>query len=174
MTYKDELIAANNMLAADPQRVFLGYGITRGRAGGTLRDVPAAQLIEMPVAENLMVGAAIGLALRGRKPVVYFERFDFVLNALDAIVNHLDALPKISRGEFSPAAILRIVVGNGMKPLFTGHTHTRNHASALELLVGFPVYTISESDDVGPAYALAVHFLAEGKSSALIEYKDLI
>jgi pyruvate/2-oxoglutarate/acetoin dehydrogenase E1 component len=114
-------------LAADPLVRFVGYGVRiGGRAQGTLKNVPDSQLIEMPVAENLMVGFAIGLALKGLKPVVFIERFDFILNALDAIVNHLDKIETISRGEFKPAMILRIVVGNKSKPLFTGETHTQD------------------------------------------------
>src|ERR1700730_8083640 len=112
MNYKKELTAAMDSLAQDPLVRFVGYGISIGKAMGTLKNVAPAQLIEMPVAENLMVGFATGLALKGLKPVVFFERFDFILNALDAIVNHLDKIKTISRGEFNPTMILRIVVGN--------------------------------------------------------------
>lgn len=97
ITYKGELSRAMGQLATDPKVCFLGYGIKYGRAMSTLSGVSEEQLIETPVAENLMVGLAIGLALKGRRPVVFIERCDFLLNALDAIVNHLDKIEKIGR-----------------------------------------------------------------------------
>jgi pyruvate/2-oxoglutarate/acetoin dehydrogenase E1 component len=173
MNYKQSLTAAMSALAADPARLFIGYGLTHGRAAGTLAGVPAAQLLETPVAENLMVGLAIGAALRGRKPVVYFERADFVLNAMDAIVNHLDKLATISRGEFTPGVILRITVGNTEKPLFTGATHTQDVTAALRCLVTFPVLTLLHTDAIASTYALAAQATENGQPCAVIEYKDL-
>jgi len=174
MTYKQALIAANAALASDPARLFIGYGMSHGRAGGTLPGVAPAQILETPVAENLMTGLAIGAALRGRKPVVYFERSDFVLNALDAIVNHLDKLALLSRAEFTPAVILRLVVGNREKPLFTGATHTQDFSFALREMVSFPVWPIYHPDRVADIYSLAARSVESGQSVALIEYKDFM
>jgi pyruvate/2-oxoglutarate/acetoin dehydrogenase E1 component len=173
MTYKEELTAAMDSLAKDPLVRFVGYGISIGKAMGTLKNVPAKQLIEMPVAENLMVGFSIGLALKGLKPVVFFERFDFILNALDAIVNHLDKIKNISRGEFNPTMILRIVVGNRNKPLFTGETHTQDFEESLKRLVTFPVVHLPNPSYIQPEYAFAHTSLAD-HSTAIIEYKDMI
>lgn len=173
-SYKDQLTAANTELAADPRTIFLGYGITKSHALGTLKNVSPAQLLEMPVAENLMVGAALGLSLAGRLPVVYIERCDFLLNALDAIVNHLNAIPITSRGEFRPAVILRIVVGNREKPLFTGHTHTQDFSEALRSMVDFPIWTLHTAERVSSFYGYARREQLAGTSTALFEYKDLI
>lgn len=161
-------------LAADPDRLFIGYGLRHGRAGGTLAGVPESQIIETTVAENLMVGLAIGLSLRGKKPVVYFERADFLLNALDAIVNHLDKIAHESRGEFNPAVILRIVVGNKTKPLFTGSTHTQDLSQALIKLVNFPVGCLAGGAAIEERYRIAAQRQTDGLSTALFEYKDLI
>jgi pyruvate/2-oxoglutarate/acetoin dehydrogenase E1 component len=127
----------------------------------------------MPVAENLMVGFAIGLALKGLKPVVFIERFDFILNALDAIVNHLDKIETISRGEFKPTMILRIVVGNKSKPLFTGETHTQDFTDAFHRLVTFPVVRLQCNSQIQYQYRDA-HERLHRFSTALIEYKDLM
>jgi len=173
MNYKTQLTAAMTALAADPARLFIGYGLTHGRAAGTLSGVPTAQLLETPVAENLMTGLAIGAALRGRKPVVYFERADFVLNAMDAIVNHLDKLATLSRGQFTPGVILRITVGNMQKPLFTGATHTQDVTYALRALVSFPVLTLHHADAILSTYQLAAQATENGQACAVVEYKDL-
>lgn len=174
ITYKEALTQTNAKLASDPNTRFLGYGLQKGRALGTMKGVADTQIIETPVAENLMLGLAIGLSLRGMKPVVFIERMDFILNALDAIVNHLDKVNEISHGEFSPAVIIRIVVGNKNKPLYTGITHTQDFSEALRNMVSFPVLQLKTSDDVFNAYRLAEDNSSNGISTILIEYKDLV
>ncbi len=173
-SYKGELTDAMESLARDPLVRFVGYGVKiGGRAMGTLKNVSDSQLIEMPVAENLMVSFAIGLSLKGLKPVVFIERMDFILNALDAIVNHLDKIETLSHGEFKPTMILRIVVGNRQKPLFTGKTHTQDLTPALKSLVSFPVIPLHDASEIAFQYQAAHRHLG-ANSTALIEYKDLL
>lgn len=172
MTYKESVSLAMTNLASDPQRRFIGYGIKFGRAMGTMKEVPENMLVETPVAENLMVGLAIGISLTGFKPVVFIERMDFILNALDAIVNHLNAAKTISRGEFSPAVIIRVVVGNKTKPLFTGATHVQDFSAALASLVGFPVIVVEQGYQFAPSYERAAKMQDAGESSIVVEYKD--
>ena len=175
MTYKEQLTLAMDNLAADKATRFIGYGVKiGGRALGTLKNVPDAQLIETPVAENLMVGLATGLSLAGLRPVVFIERMDFILNALDAIVNHLGAAQRISRGQFRPAAILRVVIGNRHKPLYTGPTHVQDFTEAVRLMVDFPVVRLTEAGQIAPAYFEAHEALWRGRSTMLVEHKDLL
>jgi pyruvate/2-oxoglutarate/acetoin dehydrogenase E1 component len=174
ISYKDELTKAMESLAQDPLVRFVGYGVKiGGRAGGTLKNVSDSQLIEMPVAENLMVGFAIGLSLKGLKPVVFIERMDFWWNASDAIVNHLDKINQISHGEFNPTMILRIVVGNRNKPLFTGATHTQDYSPSLRAAVSFPVINLGSASQIKASYQFAFVAL-DRHSTALVEYKDLM
>lgn len=174
MTYKDSLASAMAALALDEKVRFVGYGVKYGRAGGSLAGIPDDRLVECPVAENLMAGLATGLSLAGFRPVVYYERFDFVLGAADAIVNHLDKLETLSRGEFKAGVILRVVVGNRRKPLFTGATHTQNFSEAFALILQMPVVEITEPAAVGPLYARAYQDMRLGKSTMLVEMKDLL
>ena len=174
MNYKEELILANANLALLPSVKFIGYGLQKGRALGTLKDVNEEKIIEMPVAENLMAGFAIGLALQKYLPIVFIERMDFILNALDAIVNHLDKIREKSNGEFAPAVIFRCVVGNYSKPLFTGVTHTQDHSEALRKMVSFPVIQIMNAQEISRAYEIATLNSKSGISTILVEYKDLI
>lgn len=175
MTYKEALTEAMTELARDPATCFVGYGVRYGRAMGTLANVSEAQLIETPVAENLMVGLATGLALMGRRPVVFIERMDFLLNAADAVVNHLDKIAMMSRGEFKPAVIIRCVVGNRNKPLFTGETHVQNFTEAFaEMTRTIPVWSMGSAESVTLSYERAQKIAQTGQSSMLIEYKDLL
>jgi pyruvate/2-oxoglutarate/acetoin dehydrogenase E1 component len=174
LSYKDFLIEMNSELARLPNSVFIGYGLKKGRALGTLKHVPEDQIIEMPVAENLMIGFAIGLSLKGFVPVVFIERMDFILNALDAIVNHLDKVKEKSNGEFGPAIIIRCIVGNKHKPLYTGITHTQDHSEALRKMISFPVIQLKDKNEIKRSYESAIESLKNKESTILVEYKDLI
>jgi len=174
MSYKGEISAAMAKLSQDNGNRFIGYGLKHGFAGGTLNDVPQSQIIETPVAENLMAGIAIGQSLAGLLPVLYFERFDFVLNAADAIVNHLAAAEAISRGEFEPAVIIRAVVGNRRKPLFTGRTHTQDFSAAFCAMVDFPVVRLGEQTNIAEVFTAARTAQLRGESTLVVEYKDLL
>lgn len=174
ITYKGELTRAMKLVAADPRARFIGYGLLAGRALGTLKEVPAPQLIETPVAENLMMGLAIGLSLRHLRPLVFIERADFLLNALDALVNHLAKIEVISHQEYTPTALVRVVVGNRTKGLQTGATHTQDFSDAVQLLCpNIPVYKLGDAAEIVPAYERALASL-DRQSAILFEYKDLL
>lgn len=172
MTIKDHISAAMQKLSEDPAVCWVGYNVRYGRAAGTLEGISEDRLYEMPLSENLMTGAAIGMSLDGRIPVVYFERCDFVLCALDAIVNHLDVMAQLSDGQHKPACIIRIVVGNSKTPLFTGITHTRDHSEALKHLVSFPVINLWWSTNIVGEYEAALARAKQGISTILVDYKD--
>ncbi len=172
LSYRGALAHAMKLLGQDPLVRICGYGLKVGHDKGSFSEVPEEQLCEFTVAEGLMTSAAIGMSLMGLKPLVLFERFDFIVNAMDAIVNHLDAAEIISKGEFHPTCILRIVVGNSQKPLFTGHTHTRDHSEALSKMVRFPVWRVRTAEEVLTAYEMAYKNLSI-HSTAIVEYKDL-
>jgi pyruvate/2-oxoglutarate/acetoin dehydrogenase E1 component len=179
--YKNALTAAMTDLALDARMRIVGYGLTqpvsaglKAGAAGTLIGVPMAQRVEGMTAENLMVGLAIGLSLKGYKPVVFFERADFLLCSLDAIVNHADKMSQMSQAQFNPAIIFRVVVGNRTKPLYTGVTHTRSYVEAMRHMVGFTVFDLDREDPslVLAAYASAKHRQDLGVSTMIFERKD--
>lgn len=174
MTYKETITKAMTEIGKNPLAQFCGYNTRFGKAAGTLSGVPEDQLNEFPLAENLMMGAAIGMSLTGWIPVVYFERMDFVLIALDAIVNHLAKLNELSEGFHRPACIIRCVVGNRKTPLFTGATHTQNFSEAIRNMVTFPVIELTRKEDIQFEYGKA-YFRAtmQKQSTMLVEFKDL-
>lgn len=174
--YKEAIHRAMLDLSEDKTVRFIGYNVRYGgKAMGTLEGVQESQLVEMPVAENLIVSAGIGMALAGLRPVVYIERFDFLLNAMDAIVNHLDKFKTISYGEFSPTVIIRTVVGNSLKPLYTGATHTSNYAVPFARMVSFPVQEIMSEADIANWYSVAKLRLDKNLGPMLlVEFKDLM
>lgn len=174
MNYKAHLKEAMTQLGSDPKTIVVGYNTSShgGNAAGSLSGFPQDRIEEMPLAENLMSSVAIGLSLEGWIPVVWIERMDFVLIALDSIVNHLDKIGELSEGLHKPACIIRVCVGNTQVPLFTGSTHTQCFTKAIRKMVKFPVVSLFKCADILPAYRNALAIAKEGHSTMIVERKD--
>ena len=148
--------------------IHIGYCVKFGNALGALTDVPDDQKIETPVAENLMTGLAIGMSFEGFRPVIYFERHDFMLCAADAIVNHVNHIERISHGEFKCPVIIRSCVTDA-GPFYAGPTHSQDFTEAFKRMVSFPVYVPQNGGEVLYAYSRA---LASQRPSMIVEYKS--
>jgi len=170
MKYKEAVKLSMNELSIDDKTIFVGYNTRMGnQALGTLSDVPEDKIIETPLAENLMAGLSIGLSLSGYKPVLYFERFDFILNSVDAIVNQLDKIKDLSNHQYRPKVIIRVIIGGKLKPFFTGVCHTQDFTEAMKKLVTFPILKPITSTEVIDAYKFANQC---DESVMIIETKD--
>jgi deoxyxylulose-5-phosphate synthase len=154
MTYFEAIKSSMEKLAENYQTVFIGYNVKHGLAYGSLKNIDEDKKIETPLAENLMAGLAMGMSLEGYRPVLFFERHDFILNAIDAIVNTMDIIDIISDGEYEMPVIIKAVVG-GIKPFYAGLTHTNDLTKAIRKLVTFPVYAPKTSKEVLFAYKKA-------------------
>jgi pyruvate dehydrogenase E1 component beta subunit len=166
---REAVTKAMGELARDKAVRFVGYNVLGNRAGGTLAGVPEGRCVEMPVAENLVAGAAIGMALAGLRPVVWIERFDFVLNALDQIVNHVDKMATLSAGEFAPVVLIRTAVGRTRSPLYTGPTHTQDFTNAIREMVRFPVVAPPTPESALEAWRRAAEW---NETMLMVEYAD--
>lgn len=125
--YKQFLINEMYELSQDEKVRFIGYNTRYGhRMYGTLNKVPKKQCIEMPLCESLMVGMAEGMSLEGFKPIVCFERQDFMLIASDQIINHLALMPKLSGDQFHFPVVIRAIVGSRNPKFDLGLQHTKD------------------------------------------------
>ncbi len=172
MSYREELCKAMSWLGEQPDTWVTGYNTKYSRAGGTLNGFPGERIIEMPLAEALMAGVAIGLSLDGRVPLLFVERMDFMLLMSDQIVNHLGKLRTLSNDLHRPAVLIRCVVGNKDKPLFTGPTHCQNFSRAFLELVDFPVIHLQWESSIMKEYEKAYRRALNGTSTMLVEFKD--
>lgn len=126
--YLDELTQAMTMLGREPHTLFLGQGVSYdGPMHKTFAGVPAEKLIEFPVAEEMQLGASIGLSLEGFLPVSCFPRWNFLLLAANQLVNHLDRLPLYS--DYRPNVIIRTAIGRHT-PLDPGPQHQDDFSEA--------------------------------------------
>jgi pyruvate dehydrogenase E1 component alpha subunit len=151
--------------------IFIGYNVNEapgGNAMGTLKSVPKDQKLETPVAENLMAGLAMGMSFEGFQPVLYFERHDFMLVAMDAIINHIDKIERISHGEYKVPIIIRAVCADG-GPFYSGITHTQDFTEMLKKAVSFPVIDPVTGVDVLKAFKGAKE---SGRPAIIIERKS--
>jgi pyruvate dehydrogenase E1 component alpha subunit len=162
ISYKEAMNQAMDELGKEGA-IFIGYNVARGDAMGTLKTVPTDQKLETPVAENLMSGLAIGISFEGFTPVLYFERHDFMLVAMDAIGNHIDKIERISHGEYKVPVIIRAVEAFG-GPFYSGPTHHQDFTNVLKTLVEFPVMDPVTGVDVLKAFKGAY----ESKRPAII------
>jgi pyruvate/2-oxoglutarate/acetoin dehydrogenase E1 component len=155
-------------MLADAGAVFVGQGVAADGVAtfDSLDGIPFSQRIETPVVEELQVGMGIGLTLCGFLPVLVYPRFDFLLRAADQLVNHLDKLEEMSRGQFVPKVIIRTRVGN-RSPLDPGPQHSQDHTEAFRLMLRtVDVRRISTPAEILPTYEAA---LAGDRSSLIVE-----
>lgn len=115
-------------LARDP-RVFL-MGEDVGRYGGTfavskglLDEFGAERVRDTPLSELAFVGAGIGAALGGLRPIVEVMTVNFCLLALDQLVNTAATLRHMSGGQFSVPLVVRMTTGAG-RQLAAQHSHS--------------------------------------------------
>jgi len=171
MTYKEEISKAMNMLAENKKTIFLGQGVNYGGCiYGTLNGVPHEKKIELPVIEDTQMGMSIGLALDGMIPITIYPRMDFLILALNQLINHLDKIEEMSRKELKPKVIIRCIVG-GTTPLYPGPQHCQDHTHLLRCaLTNVNVIKLNNKEDIVPEYTKALN---SDKSTILVEVKNL-
>lgn len=158
MNFTTEVNAAMRMLAQDARTVFVGQSVRYGGATMyyTLEGVPEDKRLEMPVIEDFQLGFCLGLSMIGRLPVCIYPRFDFLLLAMNQLVNHLDRLCEM--GDFRPKVIVRTRVGP-KQPLDAGPQHSGNYTTALcSMLRNVRVFELTSADQVMPVYTRALEY----------------
>jgi len=171
MKYQEELIKAMTLLAKE-NYIFIGQSVLFPGTGlfHTIKHIPDEQKIETPIFEDTQLGISIGMSLEGLKVCSIYPRMDFLILALNQLVNHLDKMEEMSDGEFKPKVIIRTAVGS-VKPLFPGPQHNQNHFKALwQMLTNVDIIELKSAEDIIPQYKKA---LENKRSVIIIEYPDL-
>ena len=122
----------------------------------TLKDVSPKKKIELPVFEDVQMGLSTGLALQGFIPITCYPRFDFLILAMNQLVNHLDKIRHMSLNEFKPRVIIRTSIGS-QRPLHPQHQHVGDFTEAFKkVLSTVDIIRLEEPKDVIPAYEKAL------------------
>ena len=173
MKYFDEMVRAMEWLAKDARVQFLGQAVAcPGTAmTNTLKTVPREKLTELPVCEELQMGMCTGLALNGFVPVSIYPRWNFLLLAVNQVVNHLDKFFLMSNNGYLPKVIIRTGIGSE-RPLHPQHQHVGDFTEAFRLMCkNIEVIRLEEAADIFPAYQRALQ-REDGKSTIVVEYGD--
>ena len=173
MKYFDELKKSMNYLAASEKTIFIGQAVeVPGTAmTNTLKGINPKKLLELPVAEEMQMGITTGLALDGNIPVSIFPRWNFVLLAMNQLINHLDKVNIMSNNGFKTKAIIRTGVGS-QKPLHPQYQHIGDFTDMVrKMCSSLDVIQLNEPEDIFPSYKKALD-RDDGRSTILVEFGD--
>ena len=152
MKYVEHLVKSMEFLAEDERTIFIGQSVkySGNSIFNTLKTIPD---------------------LDGYIPITCYPRFDFLLLAVNQMVNHLDKMKEMTRGEFDPRVIVRTSIG-AKTPLDGGLQHTQDHTQAFRhLLDNVNVVLLENKEDIFPAYKKAL-LRDDNKSSLIIEFGE--
>ncbi len=129
ITYREAMRQALRDALQRDSRVFL-MGEDVGRYGGCyavskglLEEFGPERIRDTPLSESAFVGAGIGAALGGMRPIVEIMTVNFSLLALDQIVNNAATILHMSGGQFSIPLVIRMTTGAG-RQLAAQHSHS--------------------------------------------------
>lgn len=113
-------LALRQEMAKDPSIVVLGEDV--GRNGGVFRvtqglleEFGEARVVDTPLSESAIVGAAIGMAAYGLKPVAEIQFEGFIYACMEQLVCHASRLRTRSRGRYHCQLVVRIPYGGGIR-----------------------------------------------------------
>ena len=128
-TYREAMRAAIREAMLADERVFL-MGEDVGRYGGCfavslglLEEFGPERIRDTPLSESAFVGAGIGAAIGGMRPIVEIMTVNFSLLALDQIMNNAATLLHMSGGQFSVPLVIRMTTGAG-RQVAAQHSHS--------------------------------------------------
>ena len=128
-TYREAIRSAlREALAKDPRVFLMGedvgqYGGAYAVSKGMLAEFGPERIRDTPLSESTFVGAGIGAALGGMRPIVEVMTVNFSLLALDQIVNNAATIRHMSGGQFSIPLVIRMATGAG-RQLAAQHAHS--------------------------------------------------
>mgnify|MGYP000986881800 FL=1 len=169
-------LALSQAMDADPTVVALGEDLGRGGVFGQYRDAagqPLVQrfgpgrIVDTPISEATIVGAAVGMALAGCRPVVELRVVDFALCAIDEIVNQAAKNRYMFGGQGRVPLVMRMPIG-------IWSASAAQHSQSLEAwfahIPGLVVVTPATAAD---NHGLLLAALDSGDPVVYMEHKEL-
>ena len=129
ITYREAIRQALRYQLQNDERVFLmgedigAYGGSYAVTKGFLEEFGEKRVKDTPIAESVVVGAGIGAAMVGLKPMVELMTINFSLLAIDQIVNNASKLYYMSNGQVNVPMVIRMAGGAGSQ-LGAQHSHS--------------------------------------------------
>jgi pyruvate/2-oxoglutarate/acetoin dehydrogenase E1 component len=159
ITYRDALHRTMRSALADhPGAIILGQGVndhkgTFGTTNGLADEFGTDRVLDMPLCEEATTGVAVGAALNGLYPIHVHIRADFVLLAMNQIINMAAKYRYMSGGHCSVPMLIRLVVGRSWGQ---GAQHSQSLQSLFAHIPGLTVVMPANAQSVLDTYAHVV------------------
>ena len=172
MTYAQAAATAlGDLMRVDERVVALGEDLGRGGVFGQYRGLQAEfgalRVIDTPISEANIMGAAVGMALAGLRPVVEMRVIDFALCAIDEIVNQAAKNRFMFGGQGRVPLVMRLPIGIWSA---SAAQHTQSLEAWFAHIPGLVVVTPATPQD---NHGLLLSALASGDPVVYMEHKEL-
>lgn len=108
-------LAVRQEMRRDPLVWILGEDVARGglwgQYKGFVEEFGAARAVSTPISESTIMGAGLGAALVGTRPIIEMRIFDFVMCAMDELINQIAKIRYMFGGQAKPAVVVRMPHG---------------------------------------------------------------
>jgi len=154
ITYSENILRGfKYLLDNDPNIFVIGQGLwSPWYVGNSMTDLDKIygkeRIIDTPVSENAVTGAAVGASLCGAKPIVVHPRMDFMLYAMDPIINQAAKWSYMFGGQANPQLTIRSIINRGGEQ---GAQHSQMLHSLFANIPGLRVvmpYSVSDARDL--------------------------
>ena len=154
------LEAFDYLLKNYPETFVIGQGLwSPWYVGNSMKDLDKKfgkdRIIDTPVSESAVTGMAVGASLVGGKPIVVHPRIDFMLYAMDSIVNQAAKWCHMTGGQANPSLTIRGIINRGGEQ---GAQHSQSLHSWFAHIPGLRVvmpYSVSDARDLLISSALS-------------------
>lgn len=174
MNYRSAITEAiARAMRSDPTVVLLGEDIAAAggafkTTAGLLDEFGPQRVWDTPISEQAIIGAAIGAAMRGLKPIAEIMFADFLATCWDGIVNHAAKLRYMSNGRLSAPIVIRVQGGAG---LGFGAQHSQLFDNMAMAVPGLKIVTPATPADVIGLFQSAID---DPDPVVFIEHKALL
>ncbi len=163
--------ALRDILASDKRYILIGedIGLMGGAFGASrsLQEKFDEQVLETPICENTIIGLAIGMAMNGLRPIVEIMFMDFIMLAMDQIINHLTKMYYMYGNQFTLPVVIRTAFG-------AKGGYGASHSQALEsLFIGIPGLQVVVPSDSVTARGLLLSAAESDNPILFLEHKTL-
>ena len=169
--YSKKVKKSMKYLASKKNTIFLGQSVIfpGNLILKTLDHIDNKKKLELPVFEEVQMGMSLGMALNGLYPITCFPRFDFLLCAMNQLVNHTDKVEALTKGQFPCGMIIRVLVG-AKEPLDGGVQHTQNYSEDIKnFFTSIKVYNLDNEKNIFDVYKQAYK---NKKINLIIEHSE--
>jgi len=160
LTYQDAIaISMRNALKNNPNTIIYGLGVTDftgifGTTMGLVKEFGENRVFDTPLAEESMTGFAVGTALNKLYPIHIHIRGDFMLLAMNQIVNSIAKYKYTYGGNFNIPMLIRAAIGRSWGQ---GAQHSQSLQALFGHIPGLTVVMPSSSESILSTYSYAVN-----------------